>query len=139
MAEAAVVPEDPNWRGIVRETIADAIMPEVSQALAGLAETGPVWMLSNQYGPWLRDALASRDITNYLERIFVSSEIRTIKPRAESFQVVLDAWAGQPERVLFIDDKQGNLDAAATLGMSTFLSKDDVEVWSRAAEQFRAQ
>lgn len=54
-------------------------------------------------------------------RIFVSGELRLIKPDPAIFRHVLDAIGAEPSSCLFIDDAEKNVAAADRLGLRTHL------------------
>ncbi len=61
-------------------------------------------------------------------QVFASSEIGLRKPEPEAFMAVADAMGTRPERILFFDDSQANVEGARQVGMSAVLvtSMDDV-------------
>jgi 2-haloacid dehalogenase len=55
----------------------------------------------------------------HFERIYVSGDLRMIKPEPDIFQHVLDDLAMPAGRILFIDDSAKNIEAADRLGFAT--------------------
>jgi len=51
---------------------------------------------------------------------FASHEMGTLKPDREAFQFAIDALACSPDRILFLDDNQINVDAALSVGMASY-------------------
>jgi putative hydrolase of the HAD superfamily len=65
-------------------------------------------------------------LRDYLEVAFSSCYLGVRKPEPAIFRMVLDVLGHPPQRVLFIDDRQPNIDAAAALGMhSIHFTGDD--------------
>ena|ERR1035437_11020815 len=132
------IPDSPYLRHLARNTM--TVLPGVTAALKELSGTGPVWALSNHYGPWLRAGLKAGDVDKYLQRIFVSSETGMMKPGSGCYDYLLKEWNGPPGSVLFIDDTEANLKTARWLGINTYLAETNMDAgaWCRAAKQFRS-
>lgn len=64
----------------------------------------------------------------YFSRLFFSGQLGLIKPDPAIYRHVLKALDAPAESVLFIDDRQENLDAAAALGIRTVLHHPGVEL-----------
>jgi len=60
----------------------------------------------------------------YFEKVYFSQVIGQRKPNAAAWTIILDEYRLDPEEVLFIDDRLGNIDAAASLGMQVFQNKN---------------
>lgn len=89
----------------------------------------------------LKTALLSNGHSSFFERkiykvypefkdlfneIIISSEVRMIKPDKEIYLHALDKIGSTPEEVLFIDDRQENVDGAINLGINGFLYTDSI-------------
>lgn len=59
-------------------------------------------------------------VTDYFDRIYLSYELKMIKPEAEIFQTVLADAGLMPQETLFIDDAEANCLTAQSLGISTY-------------------
>lgn len=57
------------------------------------------------------------------DKIFVSADLGMIKPNEDIYLYVLGKINKRPEEVIFIDDKQENIDTAKKLGMHGILFK----------------
>jgi epoxide hydrolase-like predicted phosphatase len=66
--------------------------------------------------------------------IVYSHEIGLVKPDPRAYQVLLDQLGAPPDQVIFIDDRQDNVDAAARLGMHGVLNADDTAATISAVE-----
>ena len=63
------------------------------------------------------------------DRRYISGHMRVIKPEAEIYQMVEDDCGLDPRGLLFADDRQENLDAAAARGWQTHLF-DGAQGWA---------
>lgn len=60
---------------------------------------------------------------NYFEKIYLSYEMKMMKPDAEIFEAVLSDAGIVAEETLFLDDSEANCETARTLGISTYTPK----------------
>lgn len=81
----------------------------------------PLFALTNWSGETF--ALVRSDPTfaflGRFKTIFVSGELRLVKPEPEIFRHALDAIGGPAAACLFVDDVEANVAAAARLGLAT--------------------
>lgn len=68
-------------------------------------------------------------VTDYFEKIYLSYEMKMVKPDAEIFKAVLDDAGIASEETFFIDDSEANCEIAQSLGISTYTPKAG-EDWS---------
>ena len=59
-------------------------------------------------------------VEDYFEKIYLSYEMKMVKPDAEIFEAVIDDAGIDPKQTFFIDDSEANCETARTLGMSTY-------------------
>jgi glucose-1-phosphatase len=93
-------------------------IPEVVSLLPRLATKVPLYVLSNTNHAHHRHF--SRRFAAALapfRRVFVSHELGRRKPEPEAFTTVASEIGVAPERVLFFDDLQENIDGARQAGM----------------------
>jgi len=85
----------------------------------------PVYLLSNTNEIHREAYVSMADCCNNIEPLFTkafySYEINYSKPDLKSFECVVKSTGLVPERTLFLDDSQLNLDAAKKMGFQTFL------------------
>lgn len=62
------------------------------------------------------------------EQVFFSGYLGLVKPDPQIYRHVLEKLGAPAEQVVFIDDRQDNLDAAAALGIRTVLHHPAVEL-----------
>ncbi len=61
---------------------------------------------------------------DFFEKVFLSYEMRLIKPSLEIYRKVLAETGIEAEKTLFIDDNADNCKAANQLGIHTFVNKE---------------
>ena len=90
-----------------------AALFEPLEALARLPDwsrRSELWLLSNHRHEWLRPMLSQYGVVFANE--LISSELGAMKPEPAIFRGLL---TGDPEAILFVDDRQDNLDAAVAV------------------------
>ena len=68
-------------------------------------------------------------VEDYFERIFLSYEMKMVKPDVAIFEKLLEESGIDPKETFFIDDSTENCRVAETLGISTYTPKA-CEDWS---------
>ena len=66
-------------------------------------------------------------VLSHFDRCFFSGVLRMVKPHADIFLHLLGECGLAPEETLFIDDNRENIEAAAALGMHTYLFDGDAD------------
>lgn len=93
--------------------------------VALLSNTNPFmmrWVRSNEFDG------NGHGIDHYFDRLYLSYEMRMMKPATEIFKAMIDGEQTAPENILFIDDSARNCEAAAALGIKT-LNPDNGGDW----------
>jgi putative hydrolase of the HAD superfamily len=67
------------------------------------------------------------ELGRYFDSFFSSCYVGLRKPDPKIFDLALDVLQRDPEEVAFIDDRQGNCDAAATLGIHAIRYVDEAQ------------
>jgi putative hydrolase of the HAD superfamily len=68
-------------------------------------------------------------LKNIFDQIYSSSEVGYLKSEPEFYQHIINDLGLDPEEILFIDDRQRNIDLAQSLGLlNSYLTKNFVEV-----------
>jgi len=62
-----------------------------------------------------------RESLRHFDNVFCSHELGTRKPEKQAYQSVLDYLGARPERTIFLDDSQANVEGAAQLSIKTIL------------------
>ncbi|WP_438855283.1 HAD family hydrolase [Agromyces sp. M3QZ16-3] len=89
-------------------------------------------LLSNagaDFGGWLRHG----SFAPLFEAVFVSGELRMVKPEAEIFAHVMRELGITPDQLLFVDNKPVNVDGAIAVGGAghVFTDASALESWLR--------
>ena len=88
-----------------------------------LSNTNPAvvrWAHSPAFAP------SGKPISDYFDKLYLSCEVKLMKPDEAIYRHLLDDAQLRPEETLFIDDSQANIDAAAALGIHTYLATNTV-------------
>ena len=101
-----------------------------------------VYLLSNTNGihwQWaLRNAFSyqGHQVEDFFDRIFLSYEMKLVKPDVEIFRRLIAETGLNPSETLFIDDAESNCRAAHSLGIRTYmpLPREDWRPIFRAEE-----
>jgi len=80
-----------------------------------------IGLLTNYHLDWIKELLANNDLDKYFDGEIISAIYKTIKPDREIFQIALDLFKVNSSEVIFIDDRQKNVDGAKKLGIKSFL------------------
>jgi putative hydrolase of the HAD superfamily len=67
------------------------------------------------------------ELGRYFDSFFSSCYVGLRKPDPKIFDLALDVLQRDPEEVVFIDDRQGNCDAAETLGIHAIRYIDEAQ------------
>lgn len=88
-----------------------------SYGLSILSNTNPFmmgWALSKDFDG------NGHSLADYVDALYLSYQMKVMKPSAEIFHRVLEAEDVRPEELLFVDDSSHNISAAQELGIATF-------------------
>jgi HAD hydrolase, family IA, variant 3 len=88
-----------------------------SYGLSILSNTNPFmmgWALSKDFDG------NGNSLADYVDALYLSYQMKVMKPSAEIFHRVLEAEDVRPEELLFVDDSSHNISAAQELGIATF-------------------
>jgi putative hydrolase of the HAD superfamily len=90
---------------------------EADDLVASTAERATVACLSNMNSVHWERGVSDWPLIARLDRAFLSFQIGLVKPDPEVYGHVVAALGTAPERVLFLDDNQINVDAAREAGL----------------------
>lgn len=113
---------------LTRAQAAECFRADVERELPGIRtlieELRPKYrlaILSNAFfGHW--DHFEGSDLHAMFEQPMSSHLIGAVKPTPEAYAIALRQLEAAPERVVFIDDKQENVEAARAAGMRAFVT-----------------
>lgn len=101
------------------ETLGDAIQGTVD-VLAELRDAGVrLLALSNWSAETFPIARERYPFLGWFDGIVISGEVKAAKPDERIFRVLIDRHGVEPSTTLFVDDNDGNVQAAAALGFVT--------------------
>ncbi len=107
-----------------------AFLPGAEELLAELSLRRPLFVLSN-YPRWYEHLRERFDLDRYVAGHFPSYIVGARKPDPVFYQRVLAELELQAEELLFSDDRQENVQAAAELGMVAWHFTDVEDVRNR--------
>ncbi len=91
------------------------------EALRPRYKTG---LLSNFVYEWLEDILATHDLYRLFDTTIISSRVKMVKPDPKIYELACSKLGVLPSESVFIDDRQGHVDAAIRCGLRGLLYKD---------------
>jgi FMN phosphatase YigB (HAD superfamily) len=97
------------------------VFPGAGQLLADLDPRLQIACLSNTCDIHWRTMIASADMTRLFKRQFLSFRWGLMKPDAEIYLRAISEFDCAPERILFFDDNQANVDGACAVGIDAHL------------------
>jgi putative hydrolase of the HAD superfamily len=77
---------------------------------------------------------AGRPITDYFDKVYVSYEMKCVKPDIEIFRMMVKDSGIVPAETLFLDDSPDNIRSAVETGFRTYLVRNG-EDWRTALEE----
>ena len=110
------------WRGYC-----DGLPQRNLEALERLRREGYGLSILSNTNPFMMGWALSQDfdgnghsLADYVDALYLSYQMKVMKPSAEIFRRVLEAESVRPEELLFVDDSSHNISAAQELGIATF-------------------
>lgn len=110
------------WRGYC-----DGLPQRNLEALQRLRREGYGLSILSNTNPFMMGWALSKDfdgngnsLADYVDALYLSYQMKVMKPSAEIFHRVLEAEDVHPEELLFVDDSSHNISAAQKLGIATF-------------------
>lgn len=80
-----------------------------------------IGLLSNFTFEWLDEIMEKHNLSSLFDAKFISSKYKMIKPEPEAFDKILELLGTSMSEVIFVDDRQGHVDAANILGVKAIL------------------
>ena len=110
------------WRGYC-----DGLPQRNLEALQRLRREGYGLSILSNTNPFMMGWALSKNfdgngnsLADYVDALYLSYQMKVMKPSAEIFHRVLEAESVRPEELLFVDDSSHNISAAQELGIATF-------------------
>lgn len=82
--------------------------------IIGLTDTNPIHYKAHKEQGTIKD----------FHKVFTSFEIRSVKRETTTFKKILKELSVKPEKVVFIDDNEKNIETARSLGIKGIIYKD---------------
>ncbi len=125
----------PEWRQEIRdyivhwrEQLGDEI-PGMKAYLKRLKAGGyRLFGLTNWSAVTFRQVMRDYDITQLLEDIVISAEVKLLKPGPEIFRLLLDRHGLRAGECVFTDDHMENVTGACAVGIKGILFKDQAQL-----------
>lgn len=95
------------------------VLTDTLSVLEELKKRGTVALLSNADGNYLHQLFDTFGVNKYFHRLFVSSELRCIKPNREIYEKCLASFNEKFDEIYFVDDNPANLVEPAKMGIKT--------------------
>jgi HAD superfamily hydrolase (TIGR01509 family) len=101
------------------------INDELLSFIKSLKKHYKIGLLSNFTHVWLEEIFDKHNLHEYFDEIFISSRHGFIKPENEAFQTILSKLHVTNNEAVFIDDRQGNVDAGNKFGLKSILYENN--------------
>ncbi len=85
-----------------------------------LAPHYQLYIASNASASLLKELLKKEHFNTIFQRVFVSSEMGVVKPQPEFYEQILAGIEVPVSEILFVDDRQRNVDGAIAVGMQGY-------------------
>ncbi|MEV0780696.1 HAD-IA family hydrolase [Streptomyces sp. NPDC050433] len=95
----------------------------VVDLLRSVREHCPLVLVTNA-PRWLDEDLAGLGLSDLAHRVVNSSRVGVAKPDRRIYEIAVEYAAVPPDRCLFVDDRQENVDTAVALGMTGVVHRD---------------
>lgn len=120
------VPKETIWPAVKKHII---INKDLLEFIKSLKEKYKIGLLSNFTHEWLREVINENHLKSYFDQILISSEQKLIKPELEFFQKIFDLLGINKDEVIFIDDREYQIDAANKFGIKSiqYTSNDQLK------------
>ena len=99
----------------------------------------PVYLLSNAMSPHIRRILDENDLYSAFDRVFISSEMRRIKPDPALLTEVLETLHADPTKTVMIDDNPKNIQGAKQAGLSGIIYRNNQQLFSEVSQFLHRQ
>ena len=83
----------------------------------------PIYCLSNDVSEWSIKLRIKFQLDQYLERWFISGDLKVRKPSSGIYDVLIREANVEPAQMLFVDDREKNIATANEFGIQTVLCK----------------
>ena len=92
--------------------------------IKSLSKKYPIYLLSNAISSHIRNILDKNSLNDLFNKIYISSEIKAVKPNIDFFEYVLNDLNCNPSNAIMIDDNARNIEGAASVGIKGIVYTD---------------
>jgi HAD superfamily hydrolase (TIGR01549 family) len=83
-----------------------------------------IGLLSNFIFDWLNAILKANDLYRLFDTAIISSQVKMVKPDRAIYELACSRLGVTAAEAIFVDDRQGHVDAATRCGLNSFLYTD---------------
>lgn len=95
-------------------------------------------IISNDSSRWSKYLREKFDINKYFDVISISGDLKIQKPDERIFQLTIEELGCKAEDCLYVDDRDGNLEAASKVGMNAVLfNSRNVQYEGKSVNNFK--
>lgn len=119
-----------NLSGESKGAVATAVMAElkVNQPLIGLIndlhQKYKIAVISNTNTGWIEPIVEQYNLASCFDEIIISAAVGLVKPQKEIFELLCSMLDASLAELVFIDDRESNIDQARLYGITSFLYQD---------------
>ncbi len=95
-----------------------------------------LYLLSNAISDFIRPILKENNLEELFDKIYISSEIRLVKPSKEFFDYCLKDAKINPKDAIFIDDNISNVTAANNVGIDAIVFESNAKFFEDFSKYF---
>ena len=85
-----------------------------------------VWCLSNDVGRWSEKIRSNLGVEEFLQGSVISGDVGIRKPDREIYETLIQSSGYNIKDILFVDDREKNVNAARCLGIETIMFKPEI-------------
>ena len=127
LVEAGLTPSQAQDLGGAFVTVPSRVDPTVVDLLRQARERCTLVLVTNAT-TWLDEDLAQLGVADLADHVVNSSRVGIAKPDPRIYRIAAERAAAPAERCLFVDDRQENIDAARSCGMSGLLFREPADL-----------
>ena len=118
-----------DWRHLNNIVIDSYRMnPDALNLLNYCKKLTDVYFLSNTRREWYEELDKRFLLSKLVNETFLSYRIKAIKPQQKCFEFVIKNIGVKPENILFIDDRESNVNQANKMGINSLVYVDPEEI-----------
>lgn len=96
---------------------------QLVELIKSLKEKYNVYLLSNACASYLRKILVKNNLYPLFDKIYISSDLKKIKPNKDFFEHILNDLHAEGNESIMIDDREVNINGAMSVGINGIVYK----------------